>query len=79
MTEKEMVYIALTGWINHVETGKFAGMDKNTILMLARGDKDMQRQANKLPILKPEQEDFIKQLRVLAHKVMNGELTLQEK
>jgi hypothetical protein len=78
MTEKEMIYIALSGWINHVETGKFAGMDKHTILMLARDDKDMQSKANKLPILMPEQEDFVKQLRVLAHKVMTGELTLQE-
>jgi len=78
MTEKEMVYTALTGWINHVETGNFAGMDKNTILMLARSDKDMRRKANKLPILMPEQQDFIKQLRELAHKITSGESVLKE-
>jgi hypothetical protein len=78
MTEKEMIYIALSGWINHVETGKFAGMDKKTLVMLAGEDKDIQRKVRQLPELSVEQEDFVKQLRVLAHKVMTGELTLQE-
>lgn len=78
MTEKEMVYIALTGWINHVETGKFAGMDKKTLVMLAGEDKDIQRQVRQLPELSVEQEDFVKQMRVLANKVITGELTLQE-
>jgi hypothetical protein len=78
VTEKEMVYIALTGWINHVETGKFAGMDKKTLVMLAGEDKDIQRQVRQLPELSVEQEDFVKQMRVLANKVITGELTLQE-
>jgi hypothetical protein len=73
MSEKEMIYFALSGWINNVETGSFSGMDKNTILMLARDDRDMQRKARSLPILKAEQEMFIKQLRKLATKVVNRE------
>jgi hypothetical protein len=74
MNEKEMLVIALCGWITHIETGSFSGMDKNTILMLARDDKDMQRQARKLPIISVEQQEHITRIRNLITKVLDSKI-----
>lgn len=71
-SDKEIIFHALKGWINYIETGKFAGMDKKTILMLAQNDKDMERVANKLPVIEREQQEFIYKLDDLAIKILNG-------
>ena len=72
MSEKEMIYHALTGWVKYVETGNFSGMDRDTIIQLAANDKDMKRVANKLPTLTTEQIYFINKLRELSIKVLNN-------
>ena len=71
-SNKEMVYTALMGWKKWVETGDFSGMDKKIILMLANGDRDMQRVASKLPQLTTEQVMVVKQIEDLAIEVLNG-------
>ncbi len=70
-SNKNMVYFALTGWAKYVETGDFSGMDKETILQLARNDKDMQRVASKLPVLSREQQEIVYKLQDLAMEVLN--------
>lgn len=71
-SEKQMVYFALMGWAQYVETGNFSGMDKTTILKLAQSDKDMKRVAERLPILTREQQEVIYKIQDLATKVLNG-------
>ncbi len=70
-SEKQMVYFALMGWSKYIETGDFSGMDKKTILELARSDRDMKRAAERLPILSREQQEVIYKIQDLAIKVLN--------
>lgn len=69
--EKQMVYFALMGWSKYIETGNFAGMDKKTILELARSDHDMKRVAERLPTLSREQQEIIYKIQDLVTKVLN--------
>lgn len=74
-SNKQLVAFALQGWAQHIETGNFSGMDKKTILSLAKNDNDMQRVANKLPVLTRDQQELIYRLQDLASEVlMTGEI-----
>lgn len=42
--------------------------------MLARDDKDMQRQARKLPIISVEQQEHITRIRNLITKVLDSKI-----
>ena len=72
-SNKALIYHALRGWVNHVETGSFSGRDKATLLKLAVGDRDMQCQVSKLPKLSIEQQIVIGRLNKLAITVLNGD------
>lgn len=69
--DKALIYTALMGWKKHIETGNFAGMDKDTMLYLAHSDRDMQKVVSQLPKLDYAQQDFCKRLEDLATKVLN--------
>ena len=58
-SEKSMVYTALMGWAKYIETGDFSGVDKKTLLELARNDKDIQRVVQRLPVLTREQQEVV--------------------
>ncbi|CAM0058781.1 hypothetical protein VPH184E373B_0222 [Vibrio phage 184E37-3b] len=71
-SEKSMVYTALMGWAKYIETGDFSGMDKKTLLELARNDKDIQRVVQRLPVLTREQQEVVYKIEDLAVKILNG-------
>ena len=71
-SEKHMVYFALMGWVTYIETGNFSGMDKSTILELAKTDRDVRKVANKLPVLTREQQETVYKIQNLATKILNG-------
>ncbi len=70
--DKHLIFTALMGWKKYIETGDFSGMDKETMLDLARSDKDMQRLVAQLPKLDYAQQDFCKRLENLATKILNS-------
>ena len=71
-SEKHMVYFALMGWATYIETGNFSGMDKSTILELAKTDRDVRKVTNKLPVLTREQQETVYKIQDLATKILNG-------
>ena len=73
MTENEMIYLALNGWINHIETGTFDGMTKKQIILLSHNCKDLRDIANNLPVLTQEQQEGVSKIRELAHNIITME------
>lgn len=75
-TDKSKLYTAVGGWIKWIETGNFSGMDRDKVLELAKGSKDMQRVASELPSLSEEQKHYLEDLRDLQQRVLKGEVEL---
>lgn len=69
--DREKLYTALSLWINHIETGN-VNTNRDSMLRLCSGDKDMQRIVSEFPRLTREQENYLKELRELQHKVIMG-------
>lgn len=69
-SDRQIIYTSLKGWVRYIETGEFVGMDKDLILELAKGDRDMQKVLQRIPVLTEDQKRFIKQINSLADKVL---------
>lgn len=69
--DNHLVYFSLMQWAKYIETGSFTGMDKQTILELAETSKDMKKEAENLPHLSRDQQEFVYRLQDLAKKILN--------
>lgn len=69
--DREKLYTALSLWINYIETGD-VNNNKDSMLRLCSGNRDMQRVVSEFPRLTKDQENYLKELRELQHKVIMG-------
>jgi hypothetical protein len=69
--DREKLYTSLSLWINHIETGN-VNTNKDSMIRLCSGDKDIQRRVATFPNLTREQESYLKELRELQHKIIMG-------
>jgi hypothetical protein len=70
-SDREKLYTALSLWINYIETGD-VNNNKDSMLRLCSGNRDIQRVVSEFPRLTREQENYLKELRELQYKVIMG-------